>query len=182
MDLDAFPNSDNQLYVGFHKNGDKETSGSETTNDKMTSLQPIFYSNGSSTSPEITTVSTNSPTGTTEARPNTTDIPLMNSTELQTQQPLSCSCTTSGDNDTTSDFSQSSLEKVVTEIRLTLLVNRKETSMALRRLKSYPDSRPLSAGLGIVGISVCVLITGVIVWPDFFKVGTFILEKLKVTE
>ncbi|XP_076447071.1 uncharacterized protein LOC143284269 [Babylonia areolata] len=70
-------------------------------------------------------------------------------------------------------------KELVQEIKEELTVNAKNTSKEKHRLQSATDSRPSAAGIGLVGVSLLVVVLGLIVVMDLATLVSFIVVRIR---
>ena len=149
-----------------------KTTQSHLVTTGETTLSHLFTSGETTHSHLLTTVSTERFPSTARQAINASSRSLDNTTNVD------CICTCSLQlNLDDPDILAKHVVKLES-LRKALQVEKKSLSNAKRRLVSAPDERPSSKYIGALGIFVLLIISMVIVLPDFIKLCTWLQDRV----
>ncbi|XP_069114613.1 beta-2-glycoprotein 1-like [Argopecten irradians] len=83
-----------------------------------------------------------------------------------------CDCPCDGSNVTSFKLNNATLEELLAALKAELQVDKKSTSMAVRRKISVYEDRPVAKGLGAMGVVLLVFVFAFVIIPDIPRLNT----------
>ncbi|XP_048775470.2 uncharacterized protein LOC125680071 [Ostrea edulis] len=140
-----------------------------TKSSTISDQYPCVYESTTTNTPIVFSTIDTTTTGVKKVTNHTANTPMFYNTTTDNPSQCHCICSTNSGNITTEALNQK-----ISEIKRTLTVNKTSLSSTVRKKTSAPDSRTSSAGMGVLGICLIIILITALVASDLFCFISFL--------